>query len=248
MKNNYYSKLPNAVRYDRTLTFFQKVLYSEIALLAGVRGYCWASNKHLGLAFGVHDKHVSKAIKGLCVAGYIRVEMCKEAGNTRRLFVVPIDSDNEIMPAKTTRGSDDFIDVYMQHNAYLASVANLASNAEIPSSCELDAPPIYIEENRIKNNNLKEIKKKESARAGTNSQSKAVTPPTLCDVQKYISEKNLSVNAQSFFDYYEAGNWVDGNGKKVISWKQKLITWANSNHNSKNKNTTGGKQINYDEE
>ena len=50
-------------------------------------------------------------------------------------------------------------------------------------------------------------------------------PPTLEQVKSYITERSLSVDAQKFMNYFEAGNWIDSEGKKVKNWKQKLITW-----------------------
>lgn len=49
--------------------------------------------------------------------------------------------------------------------------------------------------------------------------------PTLEEVQAYCTERGNKVDAKSFFDYYEAGGWVDGKGNKVKNWKQKCITW-----------------------
>lgn len=36
--------------------------------------------------------------------------------------------------------------------------------------------------------------------------------------------------AQKFFDYYSAGNWVDGKGDPVRNWKQKFLTWESKGH------------------
>lgn len=49
--------------------------------------------------------------------------------------------------------------------------------------------------------------------------------PTLEEVENYIQEKGLNVNAKNFFDYFEEGGWVDSKGNKVRNWKQKLLTW-----------------------
>jgi DNA-binding transcriptional regulator GbsR (MarR family) len=54
---------------------------------------------------------------------------------------------------------------------------------------------------------------------------KKFVPPSYEEVKAYITEKRLNVDAQKFFDYYEAGDWHDGNGKAVKSWKQKCLTW-----------------------
>lgn len=63
---------------------------------------------------------------------------------------------------------------------------------------------------------------------------------TLENIEAYILEKNLNVDAKVFFDFFEAGNWIDTNGNKVKSWKQKLLTW--SNHAPKQKKI---KQLDY---
>ena len=49
--------------------------------------------------------------------------------------------------------------------------------------------------------------------------------PTVEEIGDYCREKNLSVNPQAFFDYFEAGDWKDAKGNKVKNWKQKILTW-----------------------
>ena len=56
---------------------------------------------------------------------------------------------------------------------------------------------------------------------------KRESKPTLIEITSYIVSKNLSVDANKFFDYFEAGNWVDSKGNKVKNWKQKILTWDN---------------------
>ena len=51
--------------------------------------------------------------------------------------------------------------------------------------------------------------------------------PTIEEIKNYIVEKNLNVDANTFYDYFNENNWVDSKGNKVKSWKQKLITWGN---------------------
>jgi hypothetical protein len=67
--------------------------------------------------------------------------------------------------------------------------------------------------NNINNNKEIKIKKK----------NKEYIKPSLTDISTYIQEKGYDTNiAQKFFDYYEAGDWHDSNGRKVKNWKQKL--------------------------
>ena len=57
--------------------------------------------------------------------------------------------------------------------------------------------------------------------------------PTLEEVENYCKQRNNKIEAKTFYDYYEANNWIDSNGKKIKSWKQKMITWESHNKNSK---------------
>lgn len=54
---------------------------------------------------------------------------------------------------------------------------------------------------------------------------KKFEPPTLEDVKAYAKSRGNKVDAQKFYDYYTAGNWVDVKGNPVKNWKQKMITW-----------------------
>lgn len=48
--------------------------------------------------------------------------------------------------------------------------------------------------------------------------------PELVEVLDYFKQKGYSeIAAKKAFDYYEAGNWFDSSGKKIKSWKQKMI-------------------------
>lgn len=64
---------------------------------------------------------------------------------------------------------------------------------------------------------------------------KKLTPPTFQEVLEYSKEKGREDLAQKFFDYFNEGNWVDSEGKPVLSWKQKFITWCSKNP-TKNEN------------
>lgn len=61
-------------------------------------------------------------------------------------------------------------------------------------------------------------------------------PPTLEEIQAYITEKGYNVDANKFFNYYDSGNWTKANGKKVANWKQTIVTWDSKNDNQSNNN------------
>jgi DNA-binding PadR family transcriptional regulator len=72
-------------------------------------------------------------------------------------------------------------------------------------------------------------------------------PPTLEEIEAYCKERNSTVNAKHFFDYYSEGKWVDAKGNKVRNWKQKLITWERSSKTD-NKQVKQPKQPSKQEE
>lgn len=60
---------------------------------------------------------------------------------------------------------------------------------------------------------------------------KQFVPPTLVEIQEYISTMNLNVDPQAFYDYFtapdsEGRTWIDSEGKPVRNWKQKIQTWS----------------------
>lgn len=71
----------------------------------------------------------------------------------------------------------------------------------------------------------KEKKKDKEILEGEKPKRKRFVPPTLEEVKAYCAERNNNVNPQKFFDYFSASEWHDSKGKKVVSWKQKIITW-----------------------
>jgi len=62
--------------------------------------------------------------------------------------------------------------------------------------------------------------------------------PSLQDVKSYISEKNFSLNAEEFFDFYESKNWMIGKNK-MKDYKAAIRNWernANSKQNNQRQN------------
>ena len=94
--------------------------------------------------------------------------------------------------------------------------------------CQKNQPTIdeKVKDNNIIYNNISINNKKEIYKE------KRFKPPTLEEIEQYIKEKKLNVNAKDFYDYFTDGKWIDSRGNKVYNWKLKLRTW-----NSYNKRT-----------
>lgn len=86
---------------------------------------------------------------------------------------------------------------------------------------------VMLEENRREENRREDIRQEEQKPKA--KAKKAFTPPTFEEVEVYAVERNRSDLTKKFFDYYQAGDWCDRDGKKIVGWKQKFITWENNN-------------------
>ena len=58
-----------------------------------------------------------------------------------------------------------------------------------------------------------------------NNISRAREKPTVEKIQVYCDERLNGIDAQQFFDYYEARGWKYGTGKPMVDWKAAVRTW-----------------------
>jgi predicted phage replisome organizer len=67
-----------------------------------------------------------------------------------------------------------------------------------------------------------------------NKPQKRFTKPTLEEVQAYCQERNNGVDAQKWYNHYEAVGWKVGKNP-MKDWKASVRTWERSNTNGNNK-------------
>ena len=94
-------------------------------------------------------------------------------------------------------------------------ISKTEGNVNVNEECIMKNENVLNEELKIKNK-------------------KTFKKPTLEQVKEYNQSRGGYVDANKFYDYYNAGNWKDQSGNKVKNWKQKFITWENK----VNKNNT----------
>ena len=82
---SYYTILPADVRYDVRLTYFEKILFSEIVALYKKDSVCWASNGYFAKNLDASIRTVSRAIGNLKGLGYVTLTFDDE-GN-RHIFL-----------------------------------------------------------------------------------------------------------------------------------------------------------------
>ena len=85
----FWSVLPAHVRYNKKLSDFAKILFSEITALSNKDGYCTASNGTLGEWHDKDPKTISRVISKLRDEKLIRVEIQKsKVGTYRRIYAI----------------------------------------------------------------------------------------------------------------------------------------------------------------
>lgn len=80
-KPNYYAIMPPQIRYNKTLSYFEKVLFAEIGALATSSGYCYADSNYFCDIFSISENTVNKSIAHLEELGFISVAKNKERGS-----------------------------------------------------------------------------------------------------------------------------------------------------------------------
>ena len=65
---------------------------------------------------------------------------------------------------------------------------------------------------------------------------KRFTKPTLAEVQAYCNERNNNVDAEHFYDYYEANGWKVGKNS-MKDWKASVRTWERNGYSDNNNKT-----------
>ena len=87
---SYFSILTADVRYDARLSDFARLLYSDITALCNKHGYCTATNDYFAQIFGKSKRTISATMTTLANAGYIRVDIERDTGQTvlgRKIWV-----------------------------------------------------------------------------------------------------------------------------------------------------------------
>jgi len=80
--------IPEHIRYDPNLSFFQKFLLAEIIALSKQTGQCWATNKHFAETYNVSVIYVRKSIQNLITKGYITSKLNNANGGERFLTYI----------------------------------------------------------------------------------------------------------------------------------------------------------------
>ena len=107
MKPNYYVILSADVRYSEKITANEKILYAEIITLSSKHGYCFSTNSYFAHLYNTRTETISRWIKSLKGAGFVRVEYhpIDENGNQKRK-IYPLTENARTLDRKRKNPSD----------------------------------------------------------------------------------------------------------------------------------------------
>jgi uncharacterized phage protein (TIGR02220 family) len=150
-----FGQIPDKVRYNNELTFFARLIYTDILSLAKKENFCFATNQYFADLYNVSQKTVSISIKELEKEFCISVELTKDSRGTYRkitpLHFIGITKTSNRMEENVKRG------ITKTSNGYNKNVKPVLQN--IPTGMEENVKPKeYITNNieiNIENNKEK---------------------------------------------------------------------------------------------
>jgi hypothetical protein len=114
-KPNFYSILIPHVRYHKKLSWFDKIMYSEISCLTNTKGFCFATNNYFEKVFDVSRSTVQRSLTNLQENDCIKIEFTQKKNNQfsdRKIYLmagtytrVKNDTHNNIKSFNNTRGN-----------------------------------------------------------------------------------------------------------------------------------------------
>ena len=179
---SFYAIIPGNVRYDKRLCANAKLLYGEITSLTHKEGYCFAGNEYFSNLYEVSDKSISRWIKQLEEAGYIKRDFVYKVGSKeiaqRKIFLSEAIGQKcpDVGTKMSKRGDKNVADNNKLNN-------NKLNNKDIVPQA---VPEIKKEEYDIQPV-IENIVQYLNSKAGTNF--KPNTPKTVSLIKSRLKEK-----------------------------------------------------------
>lgn len=216
-KPSYYAIIPASVRYDKELRPNEKLLYGEITALCGVNGYCWGTNQYFADLYGVSDRMVREWISHLKERGYIDIKMIYKEGTKevleRRIYIVPIISTVDEDPPEENFPT---------------------SGKKVPETPGKKFPTPEEKKFRENNTRVNNTSMNNIIGAAPEKKQKKFVKPTVEEIKAYCAERNNQLDAEYFYDHYEANGWKIGKAP-MKDWKATIRNWERNGYSGAQK-------------
>jgi hypothetical protein len=221
-----HAKLFHGLVQDDRLTIMHAALYGFIYSLSG-RGEakCYASNDYLCKSLRIKERALCNLLHRLEECGYItrRFKYSGKKITQRSIFITPLSQGG--LHENASREELDCIEIQAQPARECKH--NLHENAELIDK--------GIDKLIYKGDKSPELSKKFKI-------------PTLEEVTDYCRERNNTLDAQNFIDFYSSKGWLVGKNK-MKDWQACIRTWeTNDKKRAKenaNKQTASDKRSDY---
>jgi len=178
------------------------------------------SDTFLSVAIGVPRQQIAREIKPLIARKIILV--IKDATfNNAKIIAFNKDYEAWITPQAPTSITGNYVDA-STGNYVDASTGNYV---DASTGNYVDAQERNIKEN------FKENFKDKKHSACAKKKTAIFIPPKLDEVQIYCLERNNSIDAQAFIDFYQSKGWMVGKSK-MKDWKAAIRTWERNRKDS----------------
>ena len=150
--------------------------------------------------------------------------LAKRLGSSKsRIIKVLNEMVSKGLIIKKTSGRFNF---YVTNFNYVCNTEEPPVSEQHPIRCQVDTEVSVTPTPNNINNNIK-----------NNISVTRFVKPKVEEIEAYCKERNNSVDAQQFFDYYESKGWKVGK-TPMKDWKSAVRTWERNDFNNHNKVVT----------
>ena len=150
--------------------------------------------------------------------------LAKRLGSSKsRIIKVLNEMVSKGLIIKKTSGKFNF---YVTNYNYVCNTDEQKVSVQPPEQCQIDTESSVITTLNKINNNINDT-----------ISVKRFVKPNVEEIEHYCKERNNSVDAQQFFDYYESKGWKIGKSP-MKDWKAAVRTWEKNDYGYHNKTVT----------
>lgn len=203
-----------------------------IASLSAKEGYCYASNQYLAEKFKTTPENISRQIGILRDYGYIKTEDEKFGAvvTNRKIKIVAfenlsastaVDENDNAVNKNVNRGyQKDQPTVNKNVNGY-----NMCNNTSHNITSQEYYKPLKNSSLSLANARTREAIPADDFSPPVREPAKKFQKPTIEQIKAYCLEASKNIDAEAFFDFYEAKGWVVGRAP-MKDWKAAVRNWA----------------------
>lgn len=203
-----------------------------IASLSAKEGYCYASNQYLAEKFKTTPENISRQIGILRDYGYIKTEDEKFGAvvTNRKIKIVAfenlststaVDENDNAVNKNVNRGyQKDQPTVNKNVNGY-----NMCNNTSHNITSQEYYKPLKSSSLSLANARTREVIPADDFSPPVREPAKKFQKPTIEQIKAYCLEAGKNIDAEAFFDFYEAKGWVVGRAP-MKDWRAAVRNWA----------------------